>query len=491
MNDTITKKLYFAVPILILLFSFYCIFNNYLWADETFSLVVIKKSYLDMLFNLSLDVHPPIYYFILKFGSYLICPLFGGNIIYSAKFITFLPLILLVITGFTIVREMFGELVSFMFNIFIISMPEMLVFAVEIRMYSYAILFVTLSFLYAIKIMRNNNKIDWIMFTIFTILSTYTHYFSTIASIFIYFILMMYSLLKDHKLIKRFFVSALIVVISFLPWVFLQITKLIQGGMMENFWITKPTFLDIISFIKFPFSVMKYHSISYILIILTTIIGIYMLLYVFKKSKDREYYEALYGISIIILVTILGTIISLYIKPVFVRRYMVPGLGCFWLGIAIIIKKISNTKNLQKLIVSIYLLCGLLVIFERIQIETNYNFEVKKMNNILNDNLTKDTVIITNKQTIQQTLTYYYPTTKIYQLGHYNLSLIYDNTFDTNFVKNINSLDEIKDIDLKNYIFASSSDEFFKNYGIDMNTLKEIGSYYLDNAGEVVFYKYK
>lgn len=491
MDVKVRDKLYYAIPIFLILISLYCIFNNYLWADETFSLVITKKSYIDMIYNLSLDMHPPVYFSILKFGSQLLQPVFGGNIIYSAKFVTFLPLILLIIAGFTLVENLYGKIVAFLFNIFIVSMPEMLVFAVEIRMYTYALLFVTLSFLYAIKIIRKNNKKDWIIFTLFTILSTYTHYFSTIASIFIYFILMMYSLLKDHKLIKRFFLSALTIVISFSPWLFLQITKLFSGGLIENFWITQPTLMDVFSYIKFPFSVMKFHFVSYILIVLTSLIGLYMIFNILKKSKDKEYYEALYGISIIILVTILGTVISLYVKPIFVRRYMVPGLGCFWLGIAIIIRRLSNSGNLQKLIIGIYLLCGLVVVFERLQIENYYGKEIKKMYTILDSNIKKDSVVISNKQTIQQTLTYYYPNNTMYLLGGYNLSLLYDNTFDTNYVKNINSLDEIKDIDNKNYIFATSSEEFFKNYGIDTNSLNEIGSYYLDNAGEVVFYKYK
>lgn len=283
MNNKIRKELYFSVPILLIIISFYTIFNNYIWADEAFSLAVTKKSYLDMLYSLSFDVHPPLYYIILKIGSYLLLPLFGGNIIYSAKFISFLPLILLVFTGFTIVRELYGDLTSFLFNIFVISMPEMLVFAVEIRMYTYTMLFVTLSFLYVIKVIRYNEKKDWILFTFFTILSTYTHFFSTVASIFIYFILMIYSFVIDHKLIKRFFISTIIIVILYSPWLFLQIYRFFSSGGLESFWVLKMTLMDIVNFIKFPFSIMKYHFISYVLIILTTLIGIYMIVNILKK----------------------------------------------------------------------------------------------------------------------------------------------------------------------------------------------------------------
>lgn len=491
MSENIKNKIYYLLPITLILVSLYCIFNNYLWADETFSLIITEKSYQDMIYNLSIDMHPPVYFTILKFGSYLLNPLFNGNIIYSAKFVTFLPIILLVIVGFTLVRELYGKLVSFLFNIFIVSMPEMLVFAVEIRMYSYAMLFVTVSFLYGIKVFRKNKKKDWVLFTIFTLLSVYTHYFSTIASMVIFFIMMLYILFKEKKLIKRFFISAFTIVLAFSPWLFLQITKLFSGGLIDNFWITKPTLNDIWCFIKFPFSVMNFHFVSYILIILTSLIGLKLLINLFKKKDNRLLYEALYAISIVILVTLLGTVVSLLIKPIFVRRYMMPGLGCFWLGIAIAINELIKDNKLKNIVITIYILCSFVVISERLIIEHDYSKELEKMHEILDNNLDENDVIITNKQTIQQTLTYYYPNTKMYLLGDYELSLLYDNTFDINYVINIKSLDEINDIGSENYIFASSSKDFFKEFNIDINNLRVLGSYYLDNAGEVVFYKYK
>ena len=489
--NKIYKKIYYITPFILLLISAYCIFNNYLWADEAFSLVIIEKTYYEMIYNLSIDMHPPVFFLILKFGAHLFQPVFGGNIIYSAKFISFLPIILLVITGFTLVRKLYGDLVSFLFNIFIISMPEMLIYAVEIRMYSYALLFITISFLYSIKILRENKIKDWILFTIFTILSTYTHYFSTITSMIIYFIMMLYVIIKDKYLIKRFFISAFTIVIVFTPWLFLQISKLFSGGMIENFWIAKPTFSDIISYIKFPFSVMKFHIIGYILIFITFFIILLLFYNILRHKENTELYNALFAISIVVFVTLFGLSISLLIKPIFVRRYMVPTLGCFWLGIAISIKNIFKKDNIINFIIITYLFSGIIVIPERIIIEYDYSKELEKMYIILDNNIDENTIIITNIHTVQQPLAYYYPTNKIYLLGESNLSLLYDNTFDINYVIKIKSLNEINNIQKENYIFASSSDKFFTEYNINKSDLINIGNYYLDNAGTVEFYKYK
>lgn len=472
MSKKTKSILYYILPITLLLISLYCIFNNYLWSDETFSMVITQKSYSDMIYNLSLDMHPPVYFSILKFGSELFKPIFNGNIIYSAKFITFLPIILLVVTGYTLVRKLYGDLVSFLFNIFIISMPEMLVFAVEIRMYSYALLFVTLSFLYLIKILRTNKINDWIIFTILTIFSTYTHYFSTFASIFIYLIFMIYILFVNKKYIKRFILSSVIVIISFLPWLYLQIIKLFSGGMIDDFWITKPTIMDVIDYIKFPFSVMKYNYISYVLII-TTIFVVFILIYKLFKDKVSNYkYEALYALSIIILVTLTGLVISLIIKPIFVKRYMVPSLGLFWLAIAITIGKYIEKDDIKKTLLTIYILSGLVVVLERIEYEHFYTKEINKMYNTTNKINFKDKIIITDKQKIQHTFAYYFPKTKIYLVGQNILSLLYDNTFDTNYVINIEDLNQIDYKNNQDIIFAISDTTLLEKNNINISNLE-------------------
>ena len=133
--------------------------------------------------------------------------------------------------------------------------------------------------------------------------------------------------LKKKKLPKRFFMSAFTIVIAFTPWLLLQITKLFSGGLIDNFWITRPTLNDIWSYVKFPFSVMRFHFVSYILIIITALIGLNLLINLFKKKDERLLYEALYAVIIVILVTFAGTVVSLFIKPIFVRRHMVPGLA--------------------------------------------------------------------------------------------------------------------------------------------------------------------
>ena len=63
-----------------------------------------------------------------------------------------LPLAILGIMGYTYVRKTFGEKVGLLFSFFVLFMPISSVYAGEIRMYTWAMLFVTLMAIYAYKI---------------------------------------------------------------------------------------------------------------------------------------------------------------------------------------------------------------------------------------------------------------------------------------------------------------------------------------------------
>ena len=81
-------------------------------------------------------------------------------------------------------------LASGIFCLLIISMPQMMLYAVEVRMYSWALFFVTASFIYSYEIIHDSSIKNWIIFTILTICSCYTHHFAVLASISIYIILL-------------------------------------------------------------------------------------------------------------------------------------------------------------------------------------------------------------------------------------------------------------------------------------------------------------
>ena len=65
-------------------------------------------------------------------------------------------------------------------------MPQIMNYAIEIRMYTWGLFFVTMFYLYGIKWKKSNKKIDLVVMTVFALSSGYIHYFALVSVICIY-----------------------------------------------------------------------------------------------------------------------------------------------------------------------------------------------------------------------------------------------------------------------------------------------------------------
>lgn len=157
-------------------------FNGSIWADEAYSLRIIQYPYRDIIAMCAADVHPPLYYLALKFVVELGTRLSGGYYatVVAAKLFSLLPYVLLSILFWRKLREIKSYRALAILCIF--GMPLLLPYTVEIRMYSWALLFVSASFLYARDIMSAApRRRTWLLFVLFSLLSAYTHDFALIA----------------------------------------------------------------------------------------------------------------------------------------------------------------------------------------------------------------------------------------------------------------------------------------------------------------------
>ena len=148
-----------------------------IWFDETYTLGLVNHNFIDLLKIGAADVHPLFYYVFAKFFT-----LFTGNSIISLRIFSILGMIILSILGYTHIRKDFGEKTGIIYSFLSMFLPVMLLYSSEIRMYSWAAVLVTLTGIYAYRIVRKeSNKKNWILFAIFSLLSAYTHYFAMMA----------------------------------------------------------------------------------------------------------------------------------------------------------------------------------------------------------------------------------------------------------------------------------------------------------------------
>ncbi len=333
-EDKLGKILFIASVIALLYVSYIGFTKLGMWYDEIYSLGMVKSSFSDFINFAFLDVHPPLYYLIYK----TFCKIFiGVNPVIIGKFTSLLPFYLILILAFTKVRKNWGYLTAGLFAFCIVTMPQLMNFAVELRMYSWGLFFVTASFIYANEITNNSNLKNWAILTLLTIASAYTHYFSAVASFVIYLFLLI-----RNKDLKMYFTSAIIAVLSFMPW--LVILKQQASTVSNNYWIAPITINRIIGYLFFVFSpdnqVINSNQIaSFSVLGLLLLIGVIVLL---AKSNKKDSC----GILIAVCVPIIGIILSLIIRPIFHPRYLIPVLGCLWLGVSIILSKNFNNKKI-------------------------------------------------------------------------------------------------------------------------------------------------
>lgn len=152
--DPFFKKLHIAIIIIGIIFISLGAFHNNIWFDESYSVGLAKHTFKEIWTIGGNDVHPILYYCFLRI-IYLIT---GGSIL-AYRLFSVIPIAIMIILGYTHIRKDFGEKTGFIFSFLSAFLPEMAVYAIEIRMYSWAILAVTILAIYAYRLVKKDNTI--------------------------------------------------------------------------------------------------------------------------------------------------------------------------------------------------------------------------------------------------------------------------------------------------------------------------------------------
>lgn len=144
--------------ILGILSFFVCLFQAFgqdIWFDEVFSVNFIQHSYKEIVVLTGKDVHPPLYYWYLKFfhdiGKVLVP---AASSIVLCKLASMLPFVGIFVYTLTAIRKNFGLHVAGLFWFLVMTMPQISNYTVEIRMYSLALFFITAAFVHSCELVR-------------------------------------------------------------------------------------------------------------------------------------------------------------------------------------------------------------------------------------------------------------------------------------------------------------------------------------------------
>lgn len=122
---------------------------------------------------------------------------------------------------------------------------------------------------------------------------------------------------------------------------------------------------------------------------------VYLIYINLKNKKDITYSTLL--ISIVFLTILVGIILSILIRPIFISRYIIPALGGLWLGFSILLDNISINKKMYNVIIIIVLLISIVGIISFYDISSSKYSETIENQELLHDINQTDIIVFNDK----------------------------------------------------------------------------------------------
>ena len=231
-------------------------FHGQLWFDESYSTALAAHSFADIWRIGSADVHPVLYYCML----HVVYLLFGANLT-AYRLFSLLGAVVLALLGWTHVRRDSDERTGVLFAFFALFSPWGIVESSDIRMYSWAAVFVALTLVYAGRLCRaltsgeRPGALAWSLPFAFALASAYSHYFAAMSAFCCMVALLVACLdarvrLGDRGPLLRFCLLALACVGAYLPWVGTVAGQV--SAVSAGYWIEFKFPETLYEFLQFP-----------------------------------------------------------------------------------------------------------------------------------------------------------------------------------------------------------------------------------------------
>ena len=400
------KNAHKIIIILGIIFILLAAFHEDIWFDESYSVAIANHSFSEIWTITGNDVHPPLYYWML----HIIELIFGSNVIIYRLF-SVLAIAILGIIGYTHIRKDFGEKVGILYSFLTFFLPVMSTYSQEVRMYSWACLFVAIMSIYGYRIYRlikenkgKEKEETWkktqlknvIIFGIFSIFCCYTHYYSLVTAFVVNLVLLIY-LIKNRKesanVFRNFIILGIIQVALYIPWLFYLVGQMQHVG--GGFWITLglSTAVEVPSF-QFRRqldTVFTFNAQTIIALVASILMYIYIAFRIYKAKKNKEEIKpGILAIGLYVTIILLMLIMSL-IQPILFSRYLLVLTGPYIFFLAYFMAKESK-KIVTAVICLIILVLGTISNIENINI--NYDESNMKQIEYLRENIKPEDIIV-------------------------------------------------------------------------------------------------
>ncbi len=348
--------------LILFLLNFIRIFDNNFWVDEAFTVNLVQRSLPEIITTTAADVHPPLYYLFVKAGYVVF-----GNQGWMFHLVSLIPCAVILVFSLTVIWKKFGKEAA----VIMITLAGLSVNAVnynvEVRMYSWAALFVLLSFYELYGILSEGRNKNYILFGVYSLAAAYTHYYALISVAFFYLVILLQASRKRLDL-KKVLITCAVTIIGYLPWFFILLKTFVTS--IDTFWLQGiPGFKESINYV---------FSDQLNLVAWGLLFGGFLIVVLYESgilqirkredgkiavsaAFDRIAFSDMLVWSLAGILSVVGTIVvgigvSKLIRPFFLVRYLYPVSVVAWMVLGGMMSRLKGRKIYTVLLIAYMLL---------------------------------------------------------------------------------------------------------------------------------------
>lgn len=334
------------------------------WGDELYTMIntTTDKSFFEIFQNLKIDVHPPLYYYIVHVFNFIL-----GNTLFSARFVSFIFGVLGFYGIYLLGKELFNKKVATIAVALLVVNYFHIYHSQEARMYGMLFVTTAFSFYFLIKFIKNPTLKSALWHSVFASLMIYTQFFALFTLFAEYLILLFFIIKPVQTTQKKFFsytlISGVLTAIMYIPsWIiFFSMSK------RDSFWIARPE-VDVYT-VMFK----EFFGFAEIPLIIAFLAVILFFIKLFQRSeranlqidpKEEKQTFAFFILFVWIIITLIIPLVLSFINlPMIVSRYFINILPALLILIAAGLNYIKNDVVKITLVVTFLLFSYCDVVF--------------------------------------------------------------------------------------------------------------------------------
>ena len=302
-----------------------------IWFDEAYSAYLTHYNLTDLTHYTAIDVHPPLYYYLLKGWTNL----FGNSVAAYRSLSVVLGIIALVLIYF-LIKKLFSRKAASLATFLVAISPMFVRYGTETRMYMLVITIAVAATLVFYKLLHSAKKRWAILYGVLICLGMWTHYFTAVIWLshwaYRYIYLHRHGL-HGRQLAKTYFdqnwlLAHGLAIVCYLPWIPVALEQM--SGLGGGFWIPSLTVNTLSDYLSQFLMYQNGGDIGGWLVVMVlgvVVLAAWLGYHIYQRSSGAQRDNLLLIMTIAFAPAALLFILSLPpLTPMFIDRYLLTAL---------------------------------------------------------------------------------------------------------------------------------------------------------------------